>query len=68
MLSTCHNVFVVLLIKDTMVTHNPTSTQMSLVFQLVPSIKVWKFLNCNFSGDTCRLIAILLIKAAWVSE
>ena len=68
MLSTCHNISIVLLMKDTMVAHNPTNNQLTLVFQLVPSIKVWKFLNCQFNAVTCTLIAILLIKAGYLNE
>ena len=54
------NISMVLLTRDVLVVHNPTSEQLSLTYQLESSYTRWKFFYCQFDAETFYLILTML--------
>ena len=67
-LSMCHHTSVVVITKDTLGAHNPTSKQLAMAHKLEPSVTNWKFFDCNLNTDTCKQIAILLTSSKVLNE
>ena len=59
-LSMCHHTSVVVITKDTLGVHNPTSKQLAMAHKLEPSVTIWKFCDCNLNTDTCKQVSFLL--------
>ena len=67
-ISTNHNISIVVLTKDLLIVHNPTSEQLTLAYQLEPSFTTWKLFYCKFDADTFYLILTMLtiLEKVWV--
>ena len=50
----------VLIIKDELILHNPTNTQLTLALQLEPSVTKWKFINCQLNPDVYHQLVTML--------
>ena len=66
-LSMCHHTSVVVVTKDTLGAHNPTSKQLAMAHKLEPSVATWKFFG-NLNADTCKQIVFLLTSSKVLNE
>jgi len=58
--SACQNSSTILVTKDALIAHNPTSEQIALAIQLESSMKVWKLSKCQLTEPVFYQIAVIL--------